>query len=104
MISGWTFAAESTCYGTVSNGRLERGIKLPNAGKNYSAYRGLGVALGRTYVHSKVSEIVLAAYLELEKSAASKKYVYGETGWAGGGRIKPHRTHRNGLSVDLWCR
>ena len=29
------------------------------------------------------------------------KFVYGETGWAGGGRFKPHRTHQNGTSVDF---
>jgi penicillin-insensitive murein DD-endopeptidase len=29
------------------------------------------------------------------------KYVYGESGWSSGGRIKPHRTHQNGLAVDF---
>jgi penicillin-insensitive murein endopeptidase len=95
------FAAESTCYGTVASGRLEKGVKLPRGGKNFTAYSGLGVVLGRTYVHSKVSGIVVAAYRELEKSAPDKKFVYGETGWAAGGRIRPHRSHRNGLSVDF---
>jgi penicillin-insensitive murein endopeptidase len=28
-------------------------------------------------------------------------FVYGETGWKSGGRIRPHRTHQNGLSVDF---
>jgi penicillin-insensitive murein endopeptidase len=34
-------------------------------------------------------------------SAKDKFYVYGETGWAGGGEFKPHKTHQNGLSVDF---
>ncbi|WP_211209399.1 hypothetical protein [Thiofilum flexile] len=31
----------------------------------------------------------------------SKNYVYGESGWESGGRIRPHRTHQNGLAVDF---
>ena len=94
-------AAASTCFGTPANGRLEQGVKLPNEGKNFSTYSSLGASLGRTYVHSKVADIVLAAYAALEESAPRKIYVVGETGWASGGRIRPHRTHRNGLSVDF---
>jgi penicillin-insensitive murein DD-endopeptidase len=94
-------AAESICFGSVSNGWLENGVKLPLSGKNFSAYSSLGNALGRTYLHSKAEEIVLAAYLALEQSATGKVFVYGETGWASGGRIRPHRTHRNGLSIDF---
>jgi len=52
-------------------------------------------------VHAKVREIVLSAYAALEQAAPGKVFVYGETGWASGGRIRPHRTHRNGLSVDF---
>ena len=92
---------ESTCFGTVFNGHLEKGVKLPSYGKNFKAYSSLGVSLGRTYVHSKVEEIVVAAYIALEKSAPEKLFIYGETGWSSGGRIRPHKTHKNGLSVDF---
>ena len=101
MIFTQTHAVESTCYGTYSNGRLENAVSLQEDGKNFSAYSTLGVKLGRTYVHSRVAEIVEETYRVLEKSAPNKLYVYGETGWAAGGRIRPHRTHRNGLSVDF---
>lgn len=94
-------ATESTCFGTVSNGRLENGVALPRSGKNFSAYSSMGAAAGRTYVHSKVRDIVVAAYEALGKSMPDKVFVYGETGWASGGRIRPHRTHQNGLSVDF---
>jgi len=29
-------------------------------------------------------------------------FVIGETGWRRGGRFRPHRTHQNGLSVDVF--
>jgi penicillin-insensitive murein DD-endopeptidase len=93
--------AISTCYGTVRDGGLENGVKLPWSGKNYSAYSTLGAIIGRTHVHAKVRGIVLSAYGALEQAAPGKVFVYGETGWASGGRIRPHRTHRNGLSVDF---
>lgn len=94
-------AAESTCYGTVSKGRLENAVALPRKGANFSAYSSLAATLGRTYVHSKVAEVVVATYTALENAAPGKVFVYGETGWAAGGQFRPHRTHQNGLSIDF---
>jgi len=33
--------------------------------------------------------------------SGEKKFVYAETGFKEGGKFKPHKTHQNGLSVDL---
>ena len=98
----YLLAAESQCYGTVSNGRLEGGVKLPSEGANFASYSTLGAATGRTHVHSKVAEIIVSAYAALAKDKPTNTYVYGETGWSSGGRIRPHRTHQNGLSVDFF--
>jgi len=94
--------AESKCFGSVSNGRLEHGVKLPASGPNFETYSKLGTSIGRTFVHSKVHDIVLDAYKVLSASSPELKFVYGETGWESGGRIRPHRTHQNGLSVDFF--
>jgi penicillin-insensitive murein DD-endopeptidase len=94
-------AAESVCYGTTAKGRLENGVQLPFSGKNFTAYSQILAGGGRTYVHSRVCTVVVNAYAALEKSHCAKHFVYGETGWAIGGRIKPHKTHQNGLSVDF---
>jgi penicillin-insensitive murein endopeptidase len=95
-------ATESQCFGTVSNGRIEGSVKLPVSGPNFTAYSTLGATAGRTHVHSKVSEVIVSAYAALATADPSITYVYGETGWASGGRIRPHRTHQNGLSVDFF--
>ncbi len=95
-------AVESTCYGTVSKGRIENSVKLPEKGNNFIAYSALGVSLGRTHVHSKVEKIMVAAYKAMEQSAPGKVFIYGETAWPDGGRIRPHKTHKNGLSVDFF--
>jgi len=99
---GRAAAAESICYGTVSHGRLEHGVQLPEAGANFSAYSQLAASLGRTYVHSRVAEVMADAYAALAAAQPAVHYVYGETGWAAGGRFRPHRTHQNGLSVDFF--
>ncbi|MTW09543.1 replication initiation protein [Pseudoduganella eburnea] len=94
--------AASTCHGTVNKGSIEDSVQLPSEGSNFSAYSALGAAMGRNYVHSEVSAIMLDAYAKLERAAPGALYVYGETGFAHGGRIRPHRTHNNGLSVDFF--
>lgn len=95
-------AVDSQCYGSVANGRLERGVKLPASGPNFEAYSSVGWAAGRTYVHSKVADVLLASYAALAQGRPNVRFVYGETGWASGGSFKPHRTHQNGLSVDFF--
>ena len=95
-------SAESQCFGTVSKGRIENSVSLPADGTNFSSYSSLAASIGRTHVHSKVSQILLAAYAALAKELPTTRFVYGETGWPSGGRIRPHRTHQNGLSVDFF--
>lgn len=94
-------ASDSVCYGTTSNGRLERGVRLPAAGPNFVSYGVVPQLAGRTYVHSKVREVIVAAYHTLEREQPGKVFKYAETGFRSGGRFKPHKTHSNGLSVDF---
>jgi penicillin-insensitive murein endopeptidase len=93
---------ESQCFGNPGAGSLKNGWQLPSNGKNFHAYSSVGVLAGRNYVHSSVYRTVLAAYEILNKSNPSVIYIYGETGHKEGGEFKPHKTHRNGLSVDFF--
>lgn len=94
--------AESVCFGTPEKGRIEQAWQLPVSGGNYQAYSSAGDLLGRNYAHSAVYGVILDAYKELQTTMPMKKYVYGETGWKKGGRLRPHKTHQNGLSVDFF--
>ena len=91
----------SVCFGTTSDGKLENGWKLPASGPNFSAHWTVGRLIGRSYVHSSVYSVVLEAYERLATVLPDRVFIYGETGWKGGGQFKPHKTHRNGLSVDF---
>jgi penicillin-insensitive murein endopeptidase len=103
MCSSPVLAAEigSTCYGSTTKGRLENGAVLPPKGPNFESYTTLGGTLGRTWVHSRVRDVVVGSYKALETSRPGTVYVYGETGKQYGGPFKPHKTHQNGLSVDF---
>ena len=94
-------AETSTCYGSTAKGYLEQGAQLPAEGANFIGYSTIARLAGRTYVHSAVNEIVLAAYKYLETDPPNKVNKYAETGFEDGGQFKPHKTHRNGLSVDF---
>lgn len=94
-------ATDSQCYGTTSNGRLSAGVQLPSNGRNFESYSLVARYAGRTYVHSTVRDIIVNAYKSLEVGQPAKVYKYAETGFEEGGQFKPHKTHRNGLSVDF---
>jgi len=78
--------------------RSPRGGRRPPRVREQSA---LGNLLGRTYVHSRVAEVIRASYAALAQSHPDTVFMYGETGKRGGGAFKPHKTHQNGLSVDF---
>ena len=88
-------AKTSTCYGTTSNGSLSNGVQLPAQGANYVTYSYAAHLAGRTYLHSEVREIVLAAYQVLRTEQPSKVFKYAETGWQSGAllnHIRPIKT------------
>ena len=91
----------SRSFGTPKDGRLANGKRLPTSGANFTAYGYLPVALGRNSLHARVRAVVLDAYDVMELSHPSVQFVYGECSWPSGGRLHPHATHRNGLSIDF---
>jgi penicillin-insensitive murein DD-endopeptidase len=94
--------AESVSRGNPGNGSLESGVSFPARGEGLVTYSRLGNLLGRQYVHSSVRDTVLRAFASLHAAKPERIFVLGETGFKSGGRIRPHRTHQNGLSVDLF--
>lgn len=92
----------SVCRGGVANGRLQNGRRLPLSGTNYHSYSWLLFHAGRTFVHSAVRDAMRDAYAHLERAHPDLRFIYGETGWPWGGNFAPHKTHRNGTSVDFF--
>ena len=74
---------------------------MPVSGSNFSSYCFPCIVALRTYAREVVIDTVVAAYGAVEKSHPQTRFLYGEIGFPDGGRFRPHRTHREGLSVDL---
>jgi len=93
--------APSRSLGTTEDGSLVNGKRLPTSGPNYQAYGRLPIALGRNNLHCRVRDVVVGAYAAVQDPCPSTVFVYGECSWPSGGRMRPHATHRNGLSIDF---
>lgn len=91
----------SISSGTVSNGSLSNGYILPFSGKNFHYFDTNSYLHNRCFVNLLVKQTLLAAYRELETTTPDRYYGIMECSNENGGRIVPHRTHRNGLSVDF---
>lgn len=89
----------SVCYGETNNGYVS-GAKLvtPKGARNYCWICKQAL---RTYAHQPVAETIEEAYAALHSVGMKNDFVLGEVGFPWGGRLRPHKTHRNGLSVDF---
>ncbi len=91
----------SQSFGTTGSGHIQNAKRLPTNGPNFETYSRFGAALGRNSVHQKVRKVVLESYANIYKTNNELRFVYGETGWPWGGDFYPHKTHKNGMSVDF---
>ncbi|MEL6697321.1 MAG: penicillin-insensitive murein endopeptidase [Bacteroidota bacterium] len=102
MIPMLSIAQPSRSFGSVSNGSLQNGQRLAYKGSNYTYFSRLSYhLLRRAHVHHKVKAIVEEAYAVCEKHSPEYKYRVMECSRKHGGKMWPHRTHQNGLSVDF---
>jgi penicillin-insensitive murein endopeptidase len=91
----------SVSHGSVRDGYITGAKRLPFRGSNFTTYSFPGYLFGRTFVHERVRKTVLDAFAVCEDKRPETTFVIGETGLRKGGSFNPHRTHRNGLSIDI---
>jgi penicillin-insensitive murein DD-endopeptidase len=92
----------SISLGSPAHGSLQGGVSLPAEGDGFVTYSSIGHWLGRQYVNSRVRDALAAAFVALHSAQPDRQFVVGETGLRNGGRFRPHRSHQNGLSVDIF--
>lgn len=102
VLSAQPGLAESRSHGTPARGSLEGAVSLATSGDGFVTYSRLGNWTGRQYVHSRVRDTLEATFTALHAVRPERVFVVGETGLKGGGRFRPHRTHQNGLSIDIF--
>jgi penicillin-insensitive murein endopeptidase len=91
----------SKAIGTVSKGSLVHGKLIPFQGDNFCYYDTISYLDDRAFVHHKVREVVLAAYQDMATRFPGRLFTIMECSKRDGGKIWPHRTHQNGLSIDF---
>lgn len=100
-VVAWDTGRPSRCRGTVVDGSLEAGRRLPYSGENYRSYSVIGFLIGRTFMHGAVRDAIRDSYAELARQHPQFRYVYAESGWPWGGQFRPHKSHANGTAVDF---
>jgi penicillin-insensitive murein endopeptidase len=91
----------SASSGSSSRGSLSGGRAFLPQGRGHVTCSVLSSALGRQHAHERVVAAVTAGLNEAS-GRTGRRFVLGEAAWPRGGDFRPHRTHRNGLSVDLF--
>ncbi len=91
----------SICHGTTSDGALINGVQLPVSGPNFQTYSQDAALRERVFVHGRVLDVLLRSFESLHQTMPDKRFKYAETGLRNGGPFPPHKTHQNGLSVDI---
>ena len=92
---------ESKSLGTVSNGSLTNGKLIPFSGNNFHYFDTTSYISDRAFVNGKVRAAILESYAQLEETCEDHVFCVMECSHKHGGKLSPHRTHQNGLSVDF---
>lgn len=91
----------SKAIGSVSNGQLENGKLVDYYGSNFTYFDKDSYLGSRAYTMDIVWKTIKGAYTEMEILFPDKHFYLMELSNENGGKIAPHRTHQNGLSVDF---
>ncbi|WP_027419955.1 penicillin-insensitive murein endopeptidase [Crocinitomix catalasitica] len=91
----------SISLGTPGNGSLKNGKLLPFYGENHTYFDKKSYLAGRAFLNSYVLNLALSAYDSLFVKYPNRKFGIMECANQHGGKLYPHRTHQNGLSIDF---
>jgi penicillin-insensitive murein endopeptidase len=91
----------SISVGEVSQGMLVNGKLLPWQGKNYHYFSEESYLGGRAFVNDRVRDALIATYDQMDPEVPGRQFRMMESSNEQGGQMWPHRTHQNGLSIDL---
>jgi penicillin-insensitive murein endopeptidase len=91
----------SVSVGTVSNGSIKNAKLLPFSGDNFRYFDRWSYLQGRAFLNGSVLKSVLKTYGQINTPTQGRKFTVMECSHQEGGKLWPHRTHQNGLSVDF---
>ncbi|MFK7787027.1 MAG: penicillin-insensitive murein endopeptidase [Crocinitomicaceae bacterium] len=96
-----TVQSPSMSIGSVGNGKLKNGRIVPFSGDNFHYFDTTSYLANRGFTHETVLKTVLETYDALDSLLPGRHFCIMECSHQHGGKLMPHRTHQNGLSVDF---
>lgn len=91
----------SISVGSVSEGSIKNAKLIPFSGENYQYFDRWSYLNGRAFLNGKVLKAVLRTYEVLNQQLPNRGFKIMECSHQEGGKLFPHRTHQNGLSIDF---
>ena len=91
----------SQSIGTTGKGSLKNGKLIPFKGNNFTYFDTQSYLNGRAFLNDKVLKTLLGAYKEFETLLPNRMFYVMECSNQHGGKMFPHKTHQNGLSIDF---
>lgn len=92
---------QSISVGSVSDGSIKNSKLIPFSGDNYQYFDRWSYLNGRAFLNGDVLKAVLQTYDVLQQQLPKRWFNIMECSHKDGGKLFPHRTHQNGLSVDF---
>lgn len=91
------------CYGTTSNGYLQGAsiVKTSTILEGPSTYCWFCKQALRQYADERVAQAIGYAYNDKIVYEYPNSFMIGEVGFPWGGKFRPHKTHQNGMSIDI---
>jgi penicillin-insensitive murein endopeptidase len=87
--------------GSVSRGSLQNGTLIPFSGSNFMYFDTASYLSGRAFTNHLVAQTVINTFKTFELNGEKRKFSIMEFSNEHGGKMFPHRTHQNGMSVDM---
>jgi penicillin-insensitive murein endopeptidase len=94
-------SGNSQSLGTVGNGSLKNGALIPFSGPNFRYFDTTSYLAKRAFLNASVRQITLDTYKAIENACKGRIFGIMECSHEHGGKLHPHRTHQNGLSIDF---
>lgn len=91
----------SVSKGTVSDGSLINGKLIPFLDDNFQYFDTISYLSGRAFVNSRVKKTLIDSYKSMAIIFPKHRFFIMESSNKCGGKLEPHKTHQNGLSVDF---
>ncbi len=91
----------SISSGTTGNGKLQNGKLMPFKGDNFVYFDEASYLASRAFVHDFVKTSTLSTYKLLQQHYPNHIFTLMECSHEHGGKMHPHHTHQNGLSIDF---